>query len=139
MCVQVGEQALGLSALTSVAVLPANGVRSLAFAGSSDCQVPRLFLRRHKACVTPTYSSSVRRHSLLCQCMCSEWHHRSHRSGLMDEAFREQQVYTCDAASGAALGTWLAHDDAVSDVAMLHGADARLLTASWDGTIRLWR
>ncbi len=52
------------------------------------------------------------------------------------------QVYACDGDTGAPLGTWLAHADAVSAVAALDGSAApdgkRLLTASWDGTIKLW-
>lgn len=51
-------------------------------------------------------------------------------------------MYACRSDSGAPLGTWLAHTDAVSAVDCLGGArsgqPAELLTASWDGTIKLW-
>ena len=59
------------------------------------------------------------------------------------------QVYACAGNSGAPLGTWLAHGDAVSAMDVLHSVPAAaaagngdggvaLLTASWDGTVRLW-
>lgn len=88
----VSEQPLGMSALTSLAIVPQaadDAEAALAFAGSADCQ-----------------------------------------------------VYACHGDTGAPLGTWLAHSDAVSAVDFAGGAPpgspARLLTASWDGTIKLW-
>lgn len=52
------------------------------------------------------------------------------------------QAYACTGDTGVPLGTWLAHSDAVSAVATIAAAAApacgRLLTASWDGAIKLW-
>jgi hypothetical protein len=52
-------------------------------------------------------------------------------------------VYACRGDTGVPLGTWLAHTDAVSAVEGFGGAPSaplvQLLTASWDGTIKLWQ
>jgi hypothetical protein len=53
------------------------------------------------------------------------------------------QVYACRGDTGVPLGTWLAHTDAVSAVEGVCGATSaqtmQLLTASWDGSIKLWQ
>jgi len=80
---QMWEQALGMSALTSVVHhLDTTASAPVLFLGSSDCQ-----------------------------------------------------VYACSPA-GKPAGTWLAHGDAVSTVCSIPGG--RLLTASWDGCLRIW-
>ncbi len=52
-------------------------------------------------------------------------------------------MYACRGDTGVPLGTWLAHTDAVSAVEAFGGAPSaqtiQLLTASWDGSIKLWQ
>lgn len=52
------------------------------------------------------------------------------------------QLYACRGDTGSPLGTWLAHSDAVSAVHCMGSTPpdsiSRLLTASWDGAIKLW-
>lgn len=145
---QLAEEPLGMSALTSVAVLPAAaaGGRALAFAGSADCQVrpdvgflwhPSRRLRANPACCCREHLCPMRGYA------CALSNEQGTAGSRIDTRLFLRQVYACDGSTGAPLGTWLAHSDAVSAVAALGAAatpqgGARLLTASWDGTIKLW-
>ena len=48
------------------------------------------------------------------------------------------QVYAYSVEYGRVLGSFTAHDDTVSCLQLLH-SPSRLLTASWDGSVKLWR
>ena len=57
------------------------------------------------------------------------------------DSLESMQVYAFSVESGRVLGSYVAHDDAVSCIALAHqgAADMDLVTASWDCSVKLWR